>query len=60
MAAVPGNEAEAGWCFRLAMRGRAVWAGGSAGDDGSVDDGDSGRGWRVRVLFTASAVIFLL
>lgn len=33
-------------------------AGVSAGDDGTEDDGDSGRGWRV--LFAAGAVIFLL
>ena len=49
MAAVPGNEAEDGWCFRLAMRGLAEMAGVSAGDDGTEDGGDSGRGWRVRV-----------
>ena len=48
MAAVPGNEAEDGWCFRLAMRGLAEMAGVSAGDDGTEDGGDSGRGWRVR------------
>lgn len=48
MAAVPGNEAEDGWCFRLAMRGLAEMAGVSAGDDGTEDGGDSGRGWRVQ------------
>lgn len=44
MAAVPGNEAEDGGCFRLAMRGLAEMAGVSAGDDGTEDGGDSGRG----------------
>lgn len=49
MAVIPaGNE------------GLAEMAGVSAGDDGTEDDGDSGRGWRVRVLFAAGAVIFLL
>lgn len=35
-------------------------AGVSAGDNGTEDDGDSGRGWRVRVAGAAGAVIFLL
>lgn len=33
-------------------------AGVSAGDDGTEDGGDSGRGWRVRVAGAAGAVIF--
>ena len=60
MAAVPGNEAEDGGCFRLAMRGLAEMAGVSAGDDGTEDDGDSGRGWRGRGAGAGGAVIFLL
>lgn len=35
-------------------------AGVSAGDDGTEDGGDSGRGWRVRVAGAAGAVIFVV
>ena len=49
MAVIPaGNE------------GLAEMAGVSADDDGTEDDGDSGRWWRVRVAGAVGAVIFLL
>lgn len=52
MAAVPGNEAEDGWCFRLAMRGWQRWRVFLLVMTGrkmaAIADAGGGCGWRVR------------